>query len=76
MSAYWFKPKKQGYGNVPTTWQGWALTAGFGAFVIAMAAAVELGALSAFWCVIIVLVVTAGFLALAKAKTDGEWRWR
>jgi hypothetical protein len=24
----------------------------------------------------VVLAVTAGFLALAKAKTDGEWRWR
>jgi hypothetical protein len=26
MSAYWFKPRERGYGNVPTTWQGWALT--------------------------------------------------
>jgi hypothetical protein len=76
MNAYWFKPKDRGYGNVPTTWQGWALTLGFGAFVIAMAMAVELKALSPFWCVVTVLAITAGFLALAKAKTDGEWRWR
>ena len=76
MSAYWFKPKERGYGNVPTTWQGWTLTAGFAALVIAMAVAVELDALSRFWCVVIVLAVTVGFLALAKAKTDGEWRWR
>jgi hypothetical protein len=49
MNAFWFKPKDRGYGNVPTIWQGWALTLGF---------------------------VSAGSLALAKAKTDGEWRWR
>jgi hypothetical protein len=69
MNEYWFKPKDRGYGNVPTTWQGWA-------FVIAMVVAVQLKALSTFWCVVIVLAVTAGFLALAKAKTNGEWRWR
>jgi hypothetical protein len=33
-------------------------------------------ALSLLWFVLVVLAVTAGFLALAKAKTDGEWRWR
>ena len=76
MNAYWFKPKERGYGNVPNTWQGWVLTVGFGVFVVAMAIAVELGAPSAFWCVVTVLAVTVGFLALAKAKTDGEWRWR
>src|SRR4051794_27357146 len=26
MTEYWFKPKDRGYGSVPTTWQGWALT--------------------------------------------------
>ncbi len=76
MSAYWFKPKERGYGNVPTTWQGWALTVGFGAFVVAMVLALQAEALSLLWFVLVVLAVTAGFLALAKAKTDGEWRWR
>jgi len=76
MNEYWFKPKDRGYGNVPTSWQGWALTLGFSAFVIAMVIAVQLKALSPFWCVVTVLVVTAGFIALAKAKTNGEWRWR
>ena len=76
MNEYWFKPKDRGYGNVPTAWQGWALTLGFSAFVVAVAIAVKLEALSVIWCVVTVLVVTAGFLALAKAKTDGDWRWR
>jgi hypothetical protein len=76
MNAFWFKPKDRGYGNVPTTWQGWALTLGFSAFVVATVVAVQIKALSTFWCVVVILAVTAGFLALAKAKTDGEWRWR
>jgi hypothetical protein len=75
-NQFWFKPKAFGYGNVPTTWEGWALTLGFAAFVAAMTVAMELKALSPFWGVVAVLAVTAGFFALAKAKTDGEWRWR
>jgi hypothetical protein len=75
-SQFWFKPKRYGYGNVPTSWQGWALTFGFAGFVAAMAVATELKFLSPIWCVVAILVVTAGFLPLAKAKTDGEWRWR
>jgi hypothetical protein len=76
MSAYWFKPKERGYGNVPTTWQGWLLTVGFALFVPAMAIAVNSAVISKFWCIAIILAVTAVFLVLLKAKTDGEWRWR
>jgi len=25
-AQYWFKPKQYGYGAVPVTWEGWALT--------------------------------------------------
>jgi hypothetical protein len=75
-NQFWFKPKTFGYGTVPTTWQGWILTLGFGAFVAAMVVATELKALSPYWCVVAVLAVTVGFVALTKAKTDGEWRWR
>jgi hypothetical protein len=76
MSAYWFKPKERGYGNVPATWQGWLLTVGFTLFVPAMAIATSFEVLSRFWCVVTILAVTAVFLVLLKAKTDGEWRWR
>ena len=75
MSA-WFKPKSRGYGNVPTTWQGWLVTIGFAAFVIAMTGATHYGLLSTTWCIVIVLAVTAIFVPFVKAKTDGEWRWR
>ncbi len=76
MNAYWFKPKRRGYGNVPATWQGWLSTIGFGLFVGAMAIATNFEVLSTFWCVVIVLMSTAVFIAFSKAKTDGEWRWR
>jgi hypothetical protein len=52
------------------------LTLGFGAFVLAMVLALKIEAVSLFWFLVVVFAVTAGFLALAKAKTDGEWRWR
>jgi SNF family Na+-dependent transporter len=76
MSQYWFKPKDRGYGNVPTTWQGWALTLGFIAFVLAIAMALKGGVLSLLWFGIVLFAATTGFVALAKVKTDGEWRWR
>ena len=75
-SQFWFKPKTYGYGNTPTSWQGWVSTLGFAGFVAAMVVATELKSLSPIWSVVAILVVTVGFLALAKAKTDGEWRWR
>ena len=52
------------------------MTFAFGAFVIAMVAAVKTDLLSAFWGVAIVFAVTAAFLWLIKSKTDGPWGWR
>ena len=73
MSA-WFKPKRYGYGNVPSTWQGWAATAAFGAFVVGAAAAAEHGAIPMLWALGGVAAATAAFISFAKYKTDGEWR--
>jgi hypothetical protein len=75
-NQFWFKPKTYGYGNTPSTWEGWALTLGFVAFIAAMTVAMETGAAPLSWGFAAVLIVTVGFVALAKAKTDGEWRWR
>ena len=74
--AYWFKPKTRGYGNVPTTWQGWAVTIGFTLFMFAMVFATYAEWVSKLWTLVIVLAVTAAYLPFIKAKTDGEWRWR
>jgi hypothetical protein len=76
MTSYWFKPKSHGYGAVPTSWQGWVLTLGFALFVAAMVVGLETRGLSVLWFAVAVLAVTAGFVAVTKARTDGEWRWR
>jgi hypothetical protein len=36
MTEYWFRPKQYGYGATPTTWQGWALTLGTVAVMVAV----------------------------------------
>jgi hypothetical protein len=75
MSA-WFKPKDVGYGNVPSTWQGWAVTIGFALFVIGVVVAVENGALARFWGLVVVLAGTVVYVPFIRRKTSGEWRWR
>ena len=79
MTAYWFRPKRYGYGATPTTWQGWALT--LGTVAVMVAASITLRRTEPhYWG----LAVMFGFDALALAflfigcrlKTDGEWRWR
>jgi hypothetical protein len=79
----WFRPKRFGYGAEPAGWKGWAATAGFilllagwsfGLLGVARHGAIEPAAWIA-WLVGVV-ALTAAFIALARAKTDGEWRWR
>ncbi len=79
MTTYWFKPKRYGYGATPTTWQGWAVTLGTVAAMVAVSLYLRLSERHN-WA----LAVMFGFDALAIAflfivsrrKTDGEWRWR
>jgi hypothetical protein len=80
-ARYWFKPKHYGYGATPTTWEGWVFTA---VGVVIFAAVLNLllggyGPLSTaemvvWW--IAFIVVLAGFMVIAWAKTEGGWRWR
>jgi hypothetical protein len=79
MTAYWFRPKRYGYGATPVTWQGWAIT--LAALVVVIAATSRLSALSAvdpeFWAIVAIdaIVITALWI-VSRRKTDGEWRWR
>jgi hypothetical protein len=85
MSDYWFKPHDYGYGATPTSWKGWAAVAGYVAVVLVLV--LSLAALPedmpegprawqiATW-VIMVGLLTLGFVRLCRARTDGEWRWR
>ena len=38
--AYWFEPKMIGYGATPTSWEGWAVTAGAALLLWASVAAI------------------------------------
>ncbi len=82
MSDYWFKPKRYGFGATPTNWKGWASTFAFmlvllSLFFVVMGArsgAVSVG-VPVIWGAL-VAVATWVFLGIARARTDGGWRWR
>lgn len=71
----WFKAKRFGLGAYPVTWQGWLLTL---AYVGILAAITRLrhhgGAPEALWWTI-VTAATLAFVAIARRKTRGGWRW-
>lgn len=82
---FWFRPKARGYGAIPTNWKGWAAT-GIYIFGVLLSVLAHIAAMlasspataiaaTAIWLGFLVLW-SGGFLALARAKTDGEWRWR
>ena len=85
MTDHWFTPKSHGYGASPANWKGWLATGIFGVLTIGLAVAPSLmpDVLAApdwpwriaLWLTVEVCLVI-GFVALARAKTDGEWRWR
>jgi hypothetical protein len=85
MSEYWFKPRTYGYGASPASWEGWAVSAGYLAAVLALSLSLaawpaDLPAGPSIWQVvtwfILITLLTLAFIRLARAKTDGQWRWR
>src|SRR5690606_33838863 len=81
MTQHWFRPKKFGFGAVPSTWQGWVL--GIVYVVVLVAVSVMLVPFGetitseriAAWALIVV-PGTAATLYIAWLKTDGRWQWR
>jgi hypothetical protein len=71
--GYWFRPKLFGWGAVPVTWQGWAVTLGL--VVLALPVAMIAAERSMAYLLLEVPMV-AGFIWLTWVKTDGEWKWR
>ena len=82
---HWFTPKTHGYGATPANWKGWAATFGFMAVTLGLALVPQvrpdLLATSdwplrlALWLAAIAAAIF-GFVQLARAKTNGDWRWR
>ncbi|MGC2593193.1 MAG: hypothetical protein WA425_14905 [Xanthobacteraceae bacterium] len=79
MTAYWFKPKRYGYGATPITWEGWAVTIGT---VIAMVVVSLYLRLTEphYWALAVLIAFDALALGtlfvVSRRKTDGVWRWR
>jgi hypothetical protein len=79
MTSYWFKPKRYGYGAMPVTWQGWAVTLGTVAAMVAVSLYLRLTE-QPYWALALLIAFDAlalGVLMIvSRRKTDGEWRWR
>lgn len=71
--GYWFRPKLFGWGAVPVTWQGWALTFAMVAAAIVVTRLAEVRGLE---LLLPLAPLVAVFSWLCWLKTDGDWRWR
>ena len=71
--SYWFVPKRYGFGAVPVTWQGWALTIGF---ALACAATVALARHRPLVMAAVVVPLIATFITITARTTRGGLRWR
>ena len=81
----WFHAKRYGFGWTPATWEGWAVTAGYTAAIVAWIAYLlasrdatigwHLGAAS--WIAALpLLVLTTALLAICWLKGERpRWRW-
>lgn len=74
----WFRPKSFGYGaGLPITWQGWLVTLCYLAAVIGLGLLAEGKSGPALVGVItLILLLSVIFVLIAKARTEGGWRWR
>ena len=74
----WFAQKRFGYGaGLPLTWQGWALLGGYLAVMAGLVWAPHLsGGKLPGGALALILVLTVGFIELARRRTRGGWKWR
>ena len=70
----WFAPKRYGFGaGRPISWQGWAITIGFIAILIALALLFRGKPLLLAAALV---PITATLLVITARTTRGGWRWR
>ena len=78
MTEYWFRPKRYGYGATPITWQGWAVTLGTVAAMVAVSLFLRLTERN-YWALAVMVgfdVLAIVFLFIvARRKTEGGWGW-
>ncbi len=80
MHRYWFKPKRYGFGAVPTSWEGWACAA-----LAVLCILIEMQVIPARYLdpdkgralmLLAQIATAAAFLFVCHLKTEGAWRWR
>lgn len=74
----WFRVKRVGYGaGLPIAWQGWVAMLSYMAAVVGLAVLGERTRGMALAGVILgIVLLTAVFVGIARARSDDEWRWR
>ena len=78
MTNYRFRQKRFGYGATPTTWQGWLLTVASAAAAVAIIIAAEFQPDNTTRFLLIAIglpLVLVPTVLIARAKTEGGWRW-
>jgi hypothetical protein len=76
--AYWFKPKRFGYGATPSTWEGWAVVAAFCSLIwlsVAVLVTHQNSAPIFLGTIAVMLAATVALFVICKKKTDGSWGW-
>jgi hypothetical protein len=76
---YWFRQKTFGYGATPNSWQGWLVTVASAVAAIAVVIAADFQRDNATRFLLIAIglpVIVIPTALIARAKTEGGWRWR
>jgi hypothetical protein len=80
MAKAWFSPKTYGYGSgLPCSWEGWAVLA---VYMIAvplghlLARRLLPGSIATITWVGFTAALTIALVLIARARTEGGWRWR
>lgn len=69
----WFAPKRYGFGAMPISWQGWALTIGF-VVLLALGRILLRHSVAAYLS--FAAILTTIFLVICARTTRGGLRWR
>jgi len=78
-NGYWFKAKLYGWGWVPVTWQGWAVTLGYLVLVILLGLTIDNSSTPlevAFTIGLPALLLTATLIRICYKKGEKpRWQW-
>lgn len=72
----WFTMKHHGWGWVPITWEGWAVTLGLMAYIISISFGLEKNVVvpSEYWIQLLIGLAVFFFIAFKKGPVP-KWRW-